>query len=104
MVLELPESDIRKLIVILVALTLLKFGVDLNFGIGFGVVLIAPVIALYLALLTAMYFATEVLVKEEDRRATIFAICALVLAISAYIHLACLMQFVEHSLGKCSPP
>jgi len=101
---EVPEHIKRKLWTILVALVLLKFGLDLDFGIGFGVVLVAPVIVLYLALLTAMYFAVEVLVKEEEKCTTIFMVCSTVLAISAYIHLACLMQFMVHLLSKCSPP
>ena len=112
MVLELPESDIRKLsailvrrlCAILVALMLLRLGVNIGFGTGFGIVLVAPVIVLYLALLTAMYFAVEVLAKDEDKRTTIFAVCSTVLAVSAYIHLACVMQFMVHLLSKCSPP
>ena len=104
MVLELPEHIKRKLWAVLVALTLLKFGLDLDFGIGFGVVLVAPVIVLYLALLTAMYFAVEVLAKDEDKRTTIFAVCSTVLAVSAYIHLICLLQYMIHLLGKCALP
>jgi len=95
------EPPTRKLCAVLVALALLKFGVDLDFGIGFGAVLVAPVIVLYLALLIAMYFAVEELV---NKRTAIFAVCALVLAISAYIHLACLAQFMAHPLSRCSPP
>jgi hypothetical protein len=97
------EPDIRKLGAILVALVLLRLGVSLGFGTSFGVVLVTPVVVLYLALLATMYFAVEVLVKEEDKRATIFIVCALVLVVSAYIHLACLAQFMMH-LYKCFPP
>jgi hypothetical protein len=104
MVIEVSESVIRTFGAILVALTLLKFGADLNFGTSFGVILVTPVIVLYLALLATMYFAVEGLAKEEDRRTTIFAVCAIALIVSAYIHLACLAQFMAHLLGKCSPP
>jgi hypothetical protein len=99
-VLEVSEPVIRTFGAVLVALALLKFGLDLDFGVVFGVALVAPVVALYLALLTAMYFAVEGLAKEEEKRTTIFIVSALVLVISAYIHLACLMQFMMH-LYKC---
>jgi hypothetical protein len=95
---------VRRLCAILVALVLLRLGVNLGFGTSFGAILVTPVIVLHLALLTTMYFAVEGLVKEEDKRTTIFAVCAIVLIVSVYIHLACLAQFMEHLLSRCSPP
>jgi hypothetical protein len=100
----LSEPGVRRFGVFLVALVLLKFGADLVFGIGFDAIAILLVIAQYLALLIAIYYAVEKLTKNGDRRTVIFIVCALALATTAYTHLTFLTQSMKHLSTKHFPP